>query len=92
MGKLVLFIIICFFAYWAWEVYSNRNKKEDNSPQPDYSGSTPSELDNLIKYFDTKIKEIETRSIDEIKRSEDVLKHFKTQLARLKEIKNKNKK
>ena len=91
MGKLILLLVIIFGAYWAWQYYKEANKKPVQPPQPDYSGCLPNEVDDLIKYFDTAIKNIETKSLDEIKKSEEVLKHFKTQLERLNQIKNKNK-
>lgn len=88
VGKMILFALICFCAYWAVKLYKNRPQEK-----PDYSKGaadvSSSKVDELIKEFNDKIADIESRSAEEIKRSQETLDFYKSELEKLNKLKNK---
>ena len=91
MGRTILLIVICFAAYWAWQYYKNRQQPNYKTKPPGRSGSilnTSSKVDELIAEFKSKIADIESRSTEEIKRSEELLAYYKEELEKLNNLKN----
>jgi hypothetical protein len=61
MGKIILLVVICFLAYWAWEYYKStqaakeKKKIKDPADFPDIDGDP----DVLRAYYERKIHEME---------------------------------
>lgn len=91
MGKFILLIVICFAAYWAWQYYKNRqqpNQKTNTCGRPSSILGNSSKVDELIAEFKSKISAIESKSTEEIKRSEELLAYYKEELEKLNNLKN----
>ena len=95
-GRMILFAVICFLLYWAWAYYKARPKEECKEKEPDYSrgaatsaSSNASKVDELIADFNKKIADIESKSVEEIQRSESILNFYKAELEKLNNLKNK---
>lgn len=89
-GRIILFIVICFLAYWAWQYYKNRqqpNQKTNPSGKSSSILHKESNVDELIAAFKSKIVDIESKSIEEIKRSEELLAYYKEELEKLNNLK-----
>lgn len=85
MGRIILLLVILFALYWAREYYNARKEKKPKVP----SKNEVETVDELISYYNGKIEEIESKSMEEIRTSEDTLKIYKEQLEKLNKIKNK---
>lgn len=90
MGKLILFAIICFAIYWATKYYKARPKEKENDYSKGATSVAPesSEVDELIANFNKKIAEIESKSVEEIKKQEHLLQYYKQELQKLTNLKN----
>jgi len=90
MGRTILLIVICFAAYWAWQYYKNRQQPNQKTKTPDRSSTlnNSSKVDELIAEFKSKIAAIESKSTEEIKRSEELLAYYKEELEKLNNLKN----
>ncbi len=88
MGKLILLIIVCFGAYWAWQTYKEgQKKKEDNKTKPIVNQDGHESVDALMAYYNRKISEIESKSVEEIKRSQELLDLYKKELDKINNLK-----
>ena len=85
MGRTILLIVICFAAYWAWQYYKNRQPPKTSSKSNAFNSS---KVDELIAEFKSKIADIESKSTEEIKRSEELLAYYKEELEKLNNLKN----
>jgi predicted negative regulator of RcsB-dependent stress response len=85
MGRTILLIVICFAAYWAWQYYKNRQQPKASGKSNAFNSS---KVDELIAEFKSKIADIESKSTEEIKRSEELLAYYKQELEKLNNLKN----
>lgn len=87
MGKLILLILIIFALYWAWKLYmKNAGDVVILDIHPDKAKDNAT-VDDLMNYFNGKIKEIESKSLKETKHAEEKLEYYKEELNKLKKIK-----
>lgn len=85
MGKIILLLVILFGAYWASQYYKNSNKKSDSTPKEGEGLS----IDELEKFYQEKIDEIEKKSVSEIVKYEGLLAYYKTELNKINNKKQK---
>lgn len=80
MGKIIILTFIILLIIWIIDyiITNNKNKKVNN-------------VDTIAKLYQDKINEIESKSIEEIKKQEDLLNFYKSELEKINLIKTKNK-
>lgn len=83
MGKIILLALILFAFYWGMRYYKGSNKVVEVKDEPQDN------IDKLVNYYNQKISEIESKSIEEIKKQEEILSYYKEQLNKINQMKNK---
>lgn len=84
MGKIIMFVVILFAAYWGRKYYKKTNEVVEVKNEPQ-------DIDELINYYNQKINEIESKSIGEIEKQEVLLAYYKEQLNKINKIKTNKK-
>lgn len=86
MGKILLVAVILFAAYWGWKYYTASNKKEEPKPKPKFYTETD-DIDELVAFYERKIDEIESKSVEEIEKASEKLNEYKAKLEKIKNLK-----
>ena len=81
MGKIILLALILFAFYWGIKYYKGANEVVEVKDEPEDN------IDRLVIYYNQKISEIESKSIEEIKKQEEILSYYKEQLNKINQIK-----
>lgn len=87
MGKIILVLVILFAGYWGLK-YHNKTK-EAPEKKPYKPGDKVADADSLKAYYEQKIAEIESKSIEEIEKAQESLDKYKAELDKLNQLKNK---
>ena len=93
MGKLILFIIVCFALYWASEYYKGgKARKEErlkDKYNPERFDDSDGDPDALEEYYKRKINEMEEASVKGAEQAQEKLEYYKQKLQKLNNLENK---
>ena len=83
---MILFALICFAAYWAWQYYKGTQKaKKDKEKKEEVDAA--GDPDVLEAYYKRKIAEMEDDSVKNLEYAQEQLKYYKEKLEKLNNLK-----
>lgn len=93
MGKLILFLLVCFAAYWASQYYKGGKAREEERLKDKYNperfNDSDGDPDALKAYYERKINEMEEASVKGAEQAQEKLEYYKEKLKKLNNLKNK---
>lgn len=92
-GRMILFILICFAAYWAWQYYQGGKQRKEEECKDKYNpgkfNRDVDDPDELELYYKRKIDEMEEASVKGAEAAQEKLEYYKEKLRKLNNLKNK---
>lgn len=93
MGRMILFAIICFGAYWAWQYYQDGKARQEERLKDKYNperfNDSDGDPDALKAYYERKINEMEEASVKGVEQAQEKLEYYKQKLEKLNNLRNK---
>lgn len=93
MGRMILFALICFAAYWAWQYYQGGKARQEERLKDKYNperfDDSDGDPDALEQYYKRKINEMEEASVKGAEQAQEKLEYYKQKLQKLNNLKNK---
>lgn len=88
MGKIILLVLVCFAIYWSVQAYRNGQKKKEEKETPkDYPDYMEGNVEQLKKFYENKIAELENKSLEGLDKAQQQLKHYKEELEKINQLK-----